>query len=369
MNICKHNKFFIQKKLIRFLLEPLAIITEKVSSKIKNAIFVITGILITMLYFIQGSGLISVRYLFYFCIGCLLLGVMILCTLKPNMQPVKFRPFIMICWFIIGATMLYSGIFNSADFLPEAILFLIAYPIVFIVWNNNNTDEIFKKLITVTDISFIIYLIVSMLLFPMHSLRYSGLFNNVNGAAGYLTIVFSCLLIEVVKEKKISAKFFFHLILLGISIASLMYTNSRTGQLEMIIVFFTFIVVFSISHIKEKKLYIFRNTFLVVISAIIFFYTALYGFQAGNYLPLPKLNADTWTDEEISANDSINLTKDRFSSDETISGTSIINSYSSGRIAIWKEYAMQLNFKGHSDSPPLPILFLPTGTRLLEVLV
>ena len=169
----RHNSHTLQKLLIRYILFPLCDITDKISYKIKDICFIVSGIMTVLLFFVHSTSILSMRYLIYFCIGCFFLGIMILCTINKNMKPIEFRPVPMVLWCIVGVTTLISGIFNSIDFLPEAILFVVAYPIIFVVWNNNDEKYIFNRLTLIIKISFLVCVVLSALFFPMLSLRYS----------------------------------------------------------------------------------------------------------------------------------------------------------------------------------------------------
>ncbi len=350
----KNYSLLLQNLLIKYILSPLYNITKKISPRIKDAGFVLSGVMIVILFFVHSTGILSMRYLFYFSIGCLFLGIMILCTINKDMQPISFKPAPMILWFIAGITMLFSGIFNSVDFLPEAVLFTVAYPILFIVWNNNDEKYIFSRLMLIIKISFLIYIITSALFFPMLSLRYSGLFTNVNGAAEYYVIVSVFLLIDFLNEKLFSAKFIRNAVLLGLCISLLMYTNSRTGLIALFLAAIIGLCVYFFTNTRGRRKIFFSKLGTLIVSVILFFTSSIYIFQLGKYINLPSLNMYSKTDETINFEESWELSKDRFfiTDSDGIEGTgeSAISIYSTGRLGIWTEYAKQLNLLGHKDA-------------------
>lgn len=351
-----------QKLLIQYLLDPLAKMTSRIPQKAKDAGFVAFFLCIILLYMGRGAALLNFRYLIFFALGCLSLGGMILCSLPAQVKPVVFRKPLLLIWLGIGAFTLLSAFLYNSDYLPESLLFLVAYPIIFIVWNQGNRAKLFKQLFCGIEISFWLYLLVCLLFYPVEDVRYSGMFTNVNGTAGYLALVAVCLLADCLDFKKITADKIRKLIAFGICTALLLYTGSRTGILELVVVAVGAAVVSFFRLCRRGKVYLLRNALLIVASVFLFFHTTMYGLQYGYRAktevvtsiqgiisPTPNDGNDDPllpdSSQQTRPEDSADLINDRFDTD----GKNL-SQFSTGRIQIWKGYAAQLNLFGHPDS-------------------
>jgi len=369
----------VQKLIIRYLLDPLAKIMVRIPQKLKNAGFTAFFLWIIFLYMGRGSGLLKFRYFLFFSLGCVGLGGMILCSLPAHIKPVMFRKTLIIPWLGIGGLMLFSGIIYNMDYLPEALLFLVAYPIVFIVWNQSDSTKIFKQLLRGIELSFWLYVLVCLLFYPVKAVRYSGLFTNVNATAGYLALVAVCLLADCLWFEKFTLRRIRILIAWGICVALLLYTGSRTGMLELAATVAVTATMGFIRIGKQRKFHYFRNLILIVASVLLFFYTTTYVLQLGYRVKLDTIALMQSVFEEkptatvpgteptvssteptvsptvptpppttlpvIRPEDSVGVIGDRLDTDGRD-----LNMFSAGRIQIWQGYIKQLNLFGHPDS-------------------
>ena len=354
----------LQRLLIRYLLDPLAKIMSRIPQKVKDAGFIVCFLWIILLYMGRDSGLLKFRYFLFVALGCVGLGGMVLCTLPERSTPVSFRKSLIFLWFGIGGLMLLSGVLFNMDFLPEATLFLIAYPIIFLVWNQSDHARIFKLLFRSIEISFWLYTLVCLLFYPVNAARYSGLFTNVNGAAGYLAIVATCLLVDCLLFEKITFTRIRKLIAFGVCIALLLYTGSRTGLLEIAAVCAVATVVGLIRLWKLRKLSFFRNILLLTTCAVLCFYATMPMLQFGhsvkngvvsfvqsvltespdNTVP-DSSDPSTPSQPSVRPDDSADLIGDRLDTEGKD-----LNHISTGRFQIWAGYVKQLNLFGHRDS-------------------
>jgi len=359
----------LQKPLIRYILEPVSRFMARFSPKLKDTLFVLACLGIILQFFGQGSGIATYRYLIFFAVDCVFLGIMLLCSMKPDMQPVKFRVLPMLCWYGVGFMLLQSGLLLNMDYLPEAVMFLIAYPVVFLVWSNSDASRIFRLLFTSMEISFVIYLAVSFLCFPMDEVRYSGLFNNLNGTAGYLAIAATCLLADCLLTEKFSVRWLLRLLLLGMCVSLLFYTSSRTGLLEIVMVAVVSVIVLLIRLWKQKKLFFFRNVLSVCLAVALLFPTTISLFQLGRPVAeqgeriiaqiigsedkAPGTKPKPPETDVITAEDSMNTTSARLVMDNRS-----FEQITTGRSTIWIEYLKQLNLLGHSDGGHVTFCFI-----------
>ncbi|MBP3673095.1 MAG: O-antigen ligase family protein [Oscillospiraceae bacterium] len=364
----------IQKYLIQYILSPLGAIMDKLSEKTKNFLFVLAGLCVVLQLFMRNMSMAKYRFLIFYAVDCVFLGVMILCTVSKDMKPVKFRWPLAVCWFGVGFLMLLSGIINNVDYLPEALLFLVVYPVLFLCWNNCDRTRIFRLLLRICKISLIIFAAASFLFTNIQSERYPGIFNNTNGAAYYLAVCVICQLVELIYEKRFGIKTVIDILLLGLAVALLYYTNSRTGPLGAIIAVIGGVGMYVITHGWKDNLRCIIRMGVAGIVAVIFALNLVYVFQlrqkmdfpvyfdpySGQFYVVQKAPEVDETvlpeaaPEEFFDTSGFNTVTDQKSSMEN----KTLDQYSTGRISIWKAYAKDLNWTGHAVTPKVYIDWL-----------
>ena len=345
-------------KAVEFLFNPLSAKLGRHSDRTKNAGFTAAALLLFFIYFLRYSGLADFRYLYYYVVGCVALGVMMLCSVRGPIQPVRFKLPLFIIWLLIGLLQFISGLHNSVDYLPEALLFLVVFPILFILWNNMGFETVFKLLIRACTLSFCFYIAVCFIFFPIEGAHYSGLFTNPNGAAEYLSLVFCCLLFEVFTAES-RKKRIWSTVLIGVCTAFLFYSNSRTGQLSAILAFVCFVIMYVVTRgIKDKRFWI--SCAGVLLSSAVCCLGLYYVFELRGYIPLPVYdnvkNQFYYTGEGFNDFNSIyEVTEAK----TAVSGRTADN-VSSGRISIWQVFFSKLNLSGHKTGG---YLYIPALKR------
>ena len=261
----------IQKMLIQWILQPLSAISNQISAKARNSAFVISGLMIFFAHFIYQSERLTFRYLFLFTFDCFMAGLMLFFSLPKKISPIKFDQYLLLPWCGFSVMALIAGLTKSEDYLPDAMLYLVMYPVFFLVWSNCDFQTIQKKLILIVQLSFIVFLSINLLFFPITGHRYSGFFSNVNGVSYYLALVFACSLQNIISNQKGRARLFCNYVFLGISAALVVYSNSRTGQLSLITTFcLTAGLLFLVNRRGYGKLLV-RRLLPAVLSIVIFF--------------------------------------------------------------------------------------------------
>lgn len=345
----------VQDCLIRGVLRPLSAITGKLSERTQNALFV-TGCLLMFLwsFLIDGLVITDLSYFYTFLFGCLTMGLMILAVLRKDIQPIHFSPVLLTVWLSFGVLVAISALRFNTDWLSDAIVYLIACPIAFIVWGNIDQKRFLSLLSKSCIFSFLVFIAVSMLLFPINYVQYSGFMGNTNGAANYLSIVFACLICESYRPQMQRKKRIFVIVLLGICTALLYYTGSRTGQLSAIAAFVVVSCLYLIQNRHQLKRLLFRRLLPVILSVMFFLPATLGIFSLGYRTGNTVLNAvqhlvslvssehpgtdamDDWDDADdnkTSFSDFWGINQQRNdATDKTL------DQFSSGRISIWKAY-------------------------------
>ena len=270
----------LQSLLIRWILNPLGGAMEKVPRKYRTAGFYLGGAVLFFIYFFNAMEIISVRYLLFFVPGCLALGLMLLCTLPGKLHPLRFSPLLSVCWFGAGILMLQAGLRLNTDNLSDAIMFLAAYPILWLVWGQWDFSKIAKMLCSLCRWSFMAYFAVSLLFFPISSAQYPGMFHNVNGSAFFYTLVLACLTVELWQRERRDAAFWRDLVLLGLAGAMMFYTNSRTGELAILCGWLFGGILYLWSHRNSLKDVLVKRLLPMVLSLLILIPATVYLFIA-----------------------------------------------------------------------------------------
>lgn len=378
----------IQQNLIRFVLKPAAEIMQRLSEGTRDCLFVASGLAIFVMCFMYSGAVIQWRYLYTYVICCIFLGIMVLCSLKPDMKPVKLRSALLIPMTGIGAFMLLSGVLNNVEYMPEAMLILAAYPILYICWGNMDREKVIRQLICIVRVSAYVFLSASFLLIQIRSRKYGGLFYNVNKCACYLALVCACLIAEILDRRKLDWRCVGDILLFGACMALNFYTNSRTGMLAVYVFSAAGIVLYLITHTQKERLQCVVRGLCCVLVSVVMIHSLVYVFQLRALFPIPyyekesrtfyftpawqaRLFPDEGNGDETQADtallDSVFGLEDFNEVNEIKSDTEgkTLDSYSTGRVGIWKTYASDLNLFGHADVPPVTIL--NSGGRYVEI--
>ena len=373
----------VQKILIQWILEPLSGISNRVPTKIRNSIFVISGLMIFFAHFVYQSERFTFRYLFLFAFDCLMAGLMLFFSLPKKISPIKFDKLLLLPWYGVAVMALIAGLTKSEDYLPDAMLYLVMYPVFFLVWNNSNFRTIQKKLILIVQLSFVIFLSINLLFFPITGRQYSGFFSNVNGVSVYLVLVFACSLQSIVSNQKSRFCLICNYVFLGMGAALVVYSNSRTGQLALITTFcLTAGLLFFINRCDYGRLLV-RRLLPAVLSIVIFFPATLYVFQIPEKAtqivseistlgqpgepiseqpiePLPEQSVEPPPEQSVepppeqSSNPTPSTSEKldsiiSYNEMKTDVDDRTLDQISTGRLSIWKAYCERISFWGHSN--------------------
>lgn len=377
----------VQSLLIRFVLSPLGTIMDKLPEKIKNAMFLAGGIGLVVMNFLQNAGVLQVRYLIFFVICCVFLGMMILASLKKEMEPVKFNKWLACFWFGAGILILISGIRNNVDYLPGAAMMLVAFPILYIGWTNAERDRIFGLLLSVNRLAGWLFVGASFLLIPIVRNRYAGIFVNTNSAAYCLSVIFAGLLVNVIYTRKFGWKMGLDILLLGIVAALNYYTASRTGTLAIYVASFFGVSLYLLTHKLKDNLACLAKTAAVMTAATLCISGLVYVFQLRQAIPVPfydleektfymnyrgldnllakptepNTDASTKPTGEPVTDSTTKPTQGMFDNSSFKDMTDkkndttdkSLDKLSTGRLTVWRLYATQLNLFGHESVPPV----------------
>ena len=368
---------FIQELLIKLLLNPINNLMKKTTQKFRDFLFIFGGLGLTAHCILWGARLIPYRFLIYFTISCFFMGIMILGCMGKDILPVRFRMSVFIPWTLCGIIMLFSGIINNVDYMPDAILILVAFPIFYICCSNNNREAVFKKILFINKLSLITFIALSFLFIQITQKKYPGFSVNVNVTSTLLSVASIMIVIELLYEEKFSKKTVFNILLLGVATALNYYTNSRTGPLALILSGIVILILFISTHSVKINTFVLAKFSLCLVTALVLTASVLYVFQLRKWLPLPyidlknkivfmderwKTTSNTQTPTNSSSEETNNkffgnegfqdVNQQKFNTDKTL------DKFSTGRISVWKAYAKDLNLTGHSSTPTVYVDFL-----------
>lgn len=355
-------EMWAQTKIIAYVFNPLAKITVRFSEKMRDRIFVASGFMIFLMTFIYGSQYEPFRYLYAFAFDCLMLGIIILCSLRQDMKPIVFDKRILILAFVFGLSALVSGIFLDIDYLSHAMLCLMIYPVIYIVWNNVDVTHIFRLLLKISNLSFVFYFLVNLLFYPIEGRQYGGFTGNPNYNAFFSTLFACCFLFQLFIGLKNKRDFVFLVIGYGLNGALLYCTASRTGMLAVILShIFSIIMLLIILKNAFWKLYG-KKIIVLMLSVFLFMPITIFVFQIPRFCAemIQQVVFHTDAGQTIESPFSSFITAfanilDAWKVKTAVGGKDVVR-VSSGRIDIWKGFLSQVRFIGHAKSDTFSIV-------------
>lgn len=360
----------MQNLLISYLLDPLSALMGRVPEKQKDRLFVCGGLLIAVLTFLRHSEAVDYRYLYHFTGCCFGLGLMILASLNGPLKPVKLRLPFRVLLPLFGSLLLISGIINNVNYLPEALMVLLVYPVVFLCWNNADKGRIFRLLASVCKGAVIIFAAASWLLSPIGRAKYPGIFTNTNNASYFLTIGCIGILLDIIYSAKPLKKQIPDFLLLGLAVGLNYYTNSRTGMYALYFSLFLGMGLYLLRHRKKENIRLLGKFCLISLVGLFFVLTLVFPWQLRQFLNLPYFDGEEkgvyYATREQLLDENYpdwreNLPAHGFfdirgffhvSNQKNDTSGKTLDSYSTGRISIWLAFAEDLNFRGHKTVPP-----------------
>lgn len=307
---------------------------KKVSDTVKNAGFIVALLLIFIMHFFNAAGAITSRYLYRYMLCCLCLGVVFLCSIRGDVKPIKFSKSFIIIWLLFGIMQFISGLKNDVNYLPEAMLFLVVFPALFVVWQNMGFDNVARLLIKTCIISFYVFGIVSIVFFPYKSGRYQSFFSNPNGLGGYCGLVLCCIYVSIFDTKH-KGKKLWYTILLYICAAFLLLSGCRTAMLASAFGALA-VLVMSLSKGNSKKIW--SDILLIIIVGIVVI--LCFFLLLGVAEKMNIISEETLSHFENSIFSLLSRSKLE---------NKTMDDLSSGRVSVWQEYIKKLNLFGHPD--------------------
>lgn len=352
--------------LLRAVVSIFAPLANKIDVKFKNkALTVLFGLTACCALF-YSSAPISVHILIKCIIGCAILGLIIFFSIDGPINKVVWDKKFVGIWLAFGLIRLITGVVTSFEFLPLACVWLIVFPMLFIVWNNRKDYEtLFRSLCYGFLCPIVVFFVLSLCLIPITDVGFVGLAGNPNAIGQFVCAVFPLILARYGQKVDKTGKDCNGLIvLISFLITVTLYTDGRTATLTVValLIVWALYTIFITKRIR-KKFYMALGK-IVVITLVMFF-----SIIKINAFLVPLLDYPSWgiltyrgsgsfglvgqdmysfgefPDETAGINQIVNGYLNRISgNDKHASG---IDNYSSGRTVIWKATIKKLNLLGH----------------------
>ncbi len=338
----------IQQKFIDWVLVPIAKQTNKIPLKAREWVFVLAGVAMIARSLFNDMVFVTLPYILTYAIGCVLMGLMLLASLPSVIRPVKVRVFPTVCWFGVGVLMLVTSLLYNIDWISDALMFLAVCPVTFVIWGNVEQNRLLRLINRTCLVSFVVFIVASMIFVPVQDRQYPGVFYNVNGTALYLILVFACLLIEVLRPHQKKWILAVHMLLLGMCGTLIFYTNSRTGQVAALL---AFAVVFGFAFVrdfKDSKKAILFKLLCAALAFVIMLPATVHVFRAGNRVASTFMSSyQSETDTDVRGSFRTFLEHNKL---KTQTAGKDVSAMSTGRTDIWQEYLKESTLFG-SDTP------------------
>lgn len=309
------------------------------------SVFVLIMFELTPLIALRAGGLDTILS-FLLCFVIIAMSYDGQVSLQKKKRPVFFLTL------LLGITEFISGMRLSVLGYASYGMFYMIVPVCLILVINSKKQ--IERLMFATSVamewSFCVLFILSVLFAPIRKEQYESILGNPNALGMYACIGFLGSFYLSVKEKG-----YWHCIMLGFSLGFVYFSRSRTS---MILVLGSFVVlIFYLIINKKTKNFSLKSAILCVISVVISIFIS---FAAVSYLSSIVGITDIGIITKIESVFDVNIIKtddddvsfsDVLASgfDRSLKGIADDNSFTSGRIEIWKAFSAKLDFTGHLD--------------------
>lgn len=367
---------FLQEHLIQRILRPLSCVMKKIPCAVREAVISLSIAGIFFVQFAELSDLYRGHYRVQFAIGCLLFGVMILCSLTPDLKPVRFSPVLTVCWLVIIFSIFLTGVLVNKYYLTCPIMLLAVFPIIYLVWSGPGFDRFIPLVIRGVLLSFFFFIAVSVFFYPLNGSNYASFFTNRNATGQYLVTVFACLLCYIFTQDRYSLRMFVADAAIGFAAATLYYTNCRTAIFTAAICFLFTGALQILTH-KKKWLQVVLFQLLPVVAAVVLLIpTSIYLYHGGYRLAASTqatVNPSDIPDVPmLSGSKVLDTIKDynayRFHTEGIVESSEVLspvedalNNITAGRVELWRIYLREVDFLGHDTST---VVLDSTGTEV-----
>ncbi|NLD19047.1 MAG: hypothetical protein GX663_02210 [Clostridiales bacterium] len=339
------------QRFYMLVLNPIFIVTGRINEKHRNVVIFICMFLIMsqiFLYTTYEKYGIPFGYAKLFIVNTVLLMIAIMFSVKAPLCVVKWNKAIYMPWFIFALLVAATGIHHNVTgaFLFFAGLMVIIYPCLFFVWNNRKDymtlfNICSESIITMTVIYFVICLVTS----PYQGAEaYFGISVNPNsvGVLGVAGVISSLQL--MCTEKK---RLWVYCVVFGMSCTMIYLSASRASVIAGFCSFVVFAICCFRGLDKEKPEIIRKTIMFAVVIIVVLISIVGYKYVLVNVTPqISSAIVAKSVDKQLDDKMVTDVKGSSYLIDKFQKGDDV-NTFSSGRITIWKEYISKLNIIGN----------------------
>lgn len=368
------------------LLEPWIPFVGRLRDKTRYRLITLCFIADLVLFCIVRYVLHKESYFYNTVCGIFLMLVIAILSLDRSLVRIHWRRSVWISWFGMCIAFTVSDLIIPKKACGLGVILAFVFTAVFFVWQNHTRkDLLWKCMKDAVKISFWIMAAVSFFFRPLYEGgRYAGIFTNPNTFGLYLYIIFAVYMSDL-DWITVTGKNWKRCLMTYISLALIVFylslTQARTAMITVVVVFLLWIGVRIWFAIKEHA----WSSFLKKLFMMIFICVILYPVFSGALAVLPEIaghpivfqgetlylsdggKIEDFGETIVAESDSIEAAElaegkeipegiedgiphnafARFF--YVIENTKGLNALTSGRIDIYKGYAMKLNYKGHKN--------------------
>lgn len=352
-------------------------IISKLPSKLRNEIsFICVFLLVLLSYYGEAKDYMKGPPITTLCIlQSILLILIVVMSIEAPLHKIRWNKVMPASWFLFSLIVVLTSFDHviGPGFRPMAFMMLLLYPALFIVWNNRKDYQVLFEMVSkATIIVMLTFFIMCVFYNPLtiEDFRYTGFTGN-PGSLGKIGVAgLTCGLYLTINMRK---NYWLYALFCGMASTLVMLSMSRTAMVAMGMLFL-FFMLFCIKevlrHSKIRKRLLSR---VIVITIILiaayplttFLLTNGYAILQETYQINLKIFNGTETNQETvpspktetqaplnatQAPDKMDLAKERLSLDGKD-----LNTYTAGRMLIYKARFPMLNLKGHDATDSIYI--------------
>lgn len=339
------------------VLNPIYSLTKKLSTRIRKGVIQFLCFCMPMLFILRHASILS-PYLknetHYQIVGTIILLLLIIFSINAPLHMVPWRKIVLYPMVLSGILIILISCIHTvgSGYRLFGLMLIFLYPCLCFVWNNRKDyEQLFIPLsIAICLVNFIIYAycfyLASMGNFPaLYENRYAGPLNNPNFLSMIGMMAFCASLYLIYIHAELDFRFVLLTLSIGAGFSLVTLGQSRLSILVCIVnavVVLFFYLKYSRKGKKRTiilKLIVLCSIFILTLFTAHFMVLMQHSFDA-------VAPADTPTSEQAVASEPVapNGVLDRFDVDDSADA----NSFTSGRILIWKSYADHLTLLGNN---------------------
>lgn len=292
-----------------------------------------------------GMGSLHARMVF----GTILLVALIVFSMNSPLHEVEWRKILYIPLILCGLGLIVTGLHHSIGegFMLFGFQLVFVFPCLALVWNNRMDYETFFDAIARGFVFVgILYFFLSLILaatghFIMMGQRWAGTMENVNFLGFFGIHVFLASLYMIIRRSDRFVQVLYSSAA-GIGVGFMLLSGSRVSFLDCVV---SCVAVAIYVIVRRKELFsTLTKTRVIQYCVTVLLFSVL---LVTVLVCIPMLNASH--DQRINEGNNSKQSEATISITDRldVKNSEGLNSYSSGRIELWKAYAKRLNLIGH----------------------